>query len=268
MKLHFIKANPTQNMTILITDPVPRSMHADIAAKLMDYASIGAEQVGYLEAPNDPLCRIRLQMMGGEFCGNAAMAAGAYLAMQDHLADGARALYPIEISGADGRIECRIERRGGSFLGTVDMPIPESIESIDMDGMRVPIVRFPGIAHAIVSADRITRSRAEAYIADWCRTIDADALGILRTDAQCGRMDPLVYVRSTDSAVWERGCGSGSAALGAYIAAVRKEDIDMPICQPGGSIRVQAEFERGAVRRIRITGTVKIAAEGCAYIDQ
>lgn len=267
MKLRFIKFNPTRNMTILVTDSVPRNRHGEIAAKLMDYGSVGAEQVGYLEAPADPRCRIRLQMMGGEFCGNASMSAGAYLAMRDNLADGAEVVYPLEVSGADKIIECRIARRGTAFTGTVDMSLPESIEDIDLDGVRAHIVRFSGIAHAIVPADRISREDAEARIRAWRAAIGADALGILRAMENDARIEPLVYVQSTDSAVWEQGCGSGSAAMGAYIAFARKTDADICIDQPGGRIRVQAEYARSAVRRIRITGTVKIAAEGCAYID-
>ena len=267
MKLRFIKFNPTRNMTILVIDPVPRNLHGEIAAKLMDYGSVGAEQVGYLEAPVDPRCRIRLQMMGGEFCGNASMSAGAYLALQEKLPDGAETIYPIEVSGADKIIECRIARRGMVFTGTVDMPLPESIEETDLDGVHAHIVRFSGIAHAIVPADRISREEAEARIAAWCAIIGTDALGILRAAEDNARIEPLVYVHSTRSAVWEQGCGSGSAAMGAYIAFARKSNADICIDQPGGRIRVQADYERGAVRRIRITGTVKIAAEGCAYID-
>lgn len=266
MQLHFVKFNPTRNMTILVTDPVPRRDHGKIAASLMDYGCVGAEQVGYLEAPMDPKCRIRLQMMGGEFCGNASMSAGAYLAMQDDLPDGAQAVYPIEVSGAAGIIECRIARCGDAFMGTVDMPLPESIEAIDLDGIRAPLVRFSGIAHLILPANAISRAEAEARIGAWCREIGADALGILRTMENDARIEPIVYVQSTDSAVWEQGCGSGSAAMGAYIASTRGANADLTILQPGGRIRVQAEYAGGAVRRIQITGTVKIAAAGLAYL--
>ena len=72
MKVEFVKLSPTQNMTILVKTPVERENHLEVATKLMDYASVGAEQVGFIENGQGT---IRLQMMAGEFCGNATRSA-------------------------------------------------------------------------------------------------------------------------------------------------------------------------------------------------
>ena len=58
------------------------------AARLLEPDCVGGEQVGYLEAPSDERAAARLQMMGGEFCGNATMALGALLCRREALADG------------------------------------------------------------------------------------------------------------------------------------------------------------------------------------
>ena len=135
MKLNFAKLNPSENMTIIVTSPVPRPQQAAVAEKLMAYGSVFAEQVGFLEEPCLPGARARLQMMGGEFCGNASMSLAAWLAHCDGLADGADRDYPLEVSGADGLVNCRILRRGSAYDGTVAVPVPACIRTFPSSGV-------------------------------------------------------------------------------------------------------------------------------------
>ena len=51
MKLGFIKINPVENMTIFILDELDRGKHMEIANQLMNYSSLYAEQVGFIEEP-------------------------------------------------------------------------------------------------------------------------------------------------------------------------------------------------------------------------
>jgi len=266
MKLNFAKMNPTQNMTIIVTDPVPRREQVRIAGQLMAYGSVGAEQVGFMEETSLPGARARLQMMGGEFCGNATISLAALLAHEDGLADGASAIYPLEISGAEGIVRCGIRRCGSSYLGTVRMPLPERIREMDFGENHIyPLVEFPGIAHAIVPEDAMTPAEAEACIASWCDMCGADAFGILLVNSGMSAIRPLVYVKETRSSVWEHGCGSGSAAIGAYAALQGHGRLDLS--QPGGVIQVHARIENEHLSSIEITGRVRIAAIGTAWID-
>ena len=267
MKLRFAKLNPTENMTILVTDPVPRDRHSAVAEALMAYGSVGGEQVGFLEEPTLPGARMRLQMMGGEFCGNATMSLAALLAFQENLPDDGEAVYPLEVSGADGIVNCRIRRSGDVCRGTVCMPLPEAIREVDFpDGVRCPVVFFPGIAHAIVREGVLRASDAPRCIPRWCEVCGTDALGIILADDALDRIRPLVYVRSTDSSVWERGCGSGTAALGAYLAHARCGDAALDVAQPGGTIHVEAKWDGERVSRLEISGDVRLAAIGEAWI--
>lgn len=267
MKLRFAKLNPTENMTILVTDPVPRDRHSAVAEALMAYGSVGGEQVGFLEKPTLPGARMRLQMMGGEFCGNATMSLAALLAFRENLPDGGEAVYPLEVSGADGIVPCRIRRSGDVCRGTVCMPLPEEIREVEFpDGVRCPVVFFPGIAHAIVREGVLRASEAPRCIPRWCEACETDAIGIILADDALDRIHPLVYVRSTSSSVWERGCGSGTAALGAYLAHERRGDAALDVAQPGGTIHVEAEWDGERISRLEISGDVRLAAIGEAWI--
>lgn len=268
MKLHFAKLNPTENMTILVTDPVPRERHSAVADALMAYGSVGGEQVGFLEEPTLPGARMRLQMMGGEFCGNATMSLAALLAFQEDLPDGGEAIYPLEVSGAAEIVNCRIERCGDACRGAVRMPLPEAIREVDFaGGVRCPVVFFPGIAHAIVREGVLRASDAPRCIEAWYDACNAEAMGIILVDDALDRIRPLVYVRSTNSSVWERGCGSGTAALGAWWAAQRREDIRIDVSQPGGTICVRACWEENRVSELEIRGAVRLACTGEAWIE-
>lgn len=267
----FVKASPTQNVTVLVESPVPRMLQAETAARLLAYDGVGGEQVGFLEKPTLPGAQLRLQMMGGEFCGNATMSVGAYLAWKTGMADGGCSDYVLEVSGAPEPVGCHIERRGNAYRGTVRMPRPERFSEAklqtDAGERTLPMVCMPGIVHVIVSMDeQIPRQEIERRIRGWNEVIQADALGIIRYDEASQAIEPIVYVPATDSAVWERGCGSGTAALGCWKAWSAGRPFCAAISQPGGEITVQADFSDGAISDLKIIGTVKITASGTAYV--
>ena len=99
MDIQFIKASPTQNVTILALTQVPRAIQPEIAALLLRYDGVGGEQVGFIEESKS--ARLRLQMMGGEFCGNASMAAMAEGSKDRYFQEGQKKLVP---EGVEGRV--------------------------------------------------------------------------------------------------------------------------------------------------------------------
>lgn len=277
MKLSFIKTNPTENMTVFVLDPVPRSMYIDISKKIMDYNHIHAEQVGFIESPsgeNDEAC-VRLHMMGGEFCGNAARALAAVMVHQKNTKlrfEGKTHIVPLEVSGAEDILNCEvIEKDDGSYTTTIKMPLHRAIQDtyIPYNGKEIPAtwIEFEGIMHLIVDSRQID-SKEEFFnlVRDSMKDNGCDAFGIMFYDEREGFITPLVYVRPTDSAVWERGCGSGTAAVGIYTAYKLNQGIDMNVKQPGGSMGIKAEWKDHEVVAVYLTGDVTIVAEGSLYI--
>ena len=128
MELRFIKTNPTENMTLLIETPVPREQQLAIAQRLIAYGSVYAEQAGYIEQATQPLAEKRLQMMAGEFCGNASLSLAAVLAEEKGLQIGEECEILLEVSGADELVQCRMKREEDGFFGRVVMPLPKAVE--------------------------------------------------------------------------------------------------------------------------------------------
>ena len=78
MKLRIIMADPAGNRTAIVRTPVPADQRAQIAAEILKIRGLRAEQVGFETLPVMGGAG-RLDMMGGEFCGNAARSYGYLL---------------------------------------------------------------------------------------------------------------------------------------------------------------------------------------------
>lgn len=277
MDIRFVKMSPTQNMTILVETPVPRALHHHVASALMPYDGVFAEQVGYIEPAADPQAWGRLQMMGGEFCGNATMCLAALLVM-DRADDSAGAAgqsidVPLEVSGAEGLVHVAVALQASGARCSLEMPAPETVENhtFTLDGheYHAAAVTFTGITHLIVDKGTVpgdTTAFAERAAAAWQKRLNADAVGVMLYDPDDHAITPLVHVASTQSYVWERGCGSGTAAVGAWLATQAAGTVTADISQPGGVIAVRGEYADGRVRKVVISGDVKLVARGTAYV--
>ncbi len=268
MKISYTKIDPSGNITLIVDSFVPREEQSRIAALLME-RDPEAEQVGFLEAPSDPCCAVRLQMMGGEFCGNATLSAASVVMQQIGLDTGDMF---IEVSGAPEPVKvfgCVLTP--SIFEGRVAMPLPESISEFSfLDGFdcyTLPLVRFPGICHAIVPAGTITRENAERVIAAWCRQIKADALGLMFFDREKSSLTPLVYVESTGTAVWEGSCASGTAAVVSYLAELDGEYASARLIEPRGKLSAAATYSGSQVRSLKLSGSAITRGKFTALIS-
>jgi len=273
MKIDFVKISPTENMTILVKTPVTEENQLFVGTELTKYSSVYAEQAGFIESPISSRAISRLRMMAGEFCGNGTMALAAYKAFELGLSAGNELDIPLEVSGADDILTCHIKALdNGKYLGTVYMPLPLSIEEnsyiIDGNKLNLTTVVFDGIMHIILPQNYIGadfKNILEKSIESLNMQIDYDAFGIIVFDENKKYINPLVSVKSAGSLYWERGCGSGSEAVGIYLAEKFKKSIKYDLNQPGGTITVEVDYSN-KIERVSITGNVDIAMEGTAYI--
>ena len=253
MEVKFVKISPTENMTVIVTSPVEREKQLAIGTELIKYSSVYAEQVGFMEKPQNPKAAARLQMMAGEFCGNGTMSAAVYTAWKKGIQSGETAVIPMEVSGADGILDCMVwavDAENGKFEAQVSMPLPEKIEQrkieIDKKVYDVTAVVLPGIVHIIIPAGLLGedfREKLERNAPKIGENIDDDAFGLIVFDEEKSEINPLVAVKSAKSLCWERGCGSGSEAVGIYMADRLKRDVKLRLKQPGGTIETSVVYE-------------------------
>ncbi len=252
--VQYVLLDPTGNLTCLVLDPVTEEERAGITAELMHRC----EQVGYLIPPKNPEARGRLQMMGGEFCGNAAMATAAWLAREDGLREGEETHVPLEVSGADGVLVCRIRREKECWQGTVEMPQILEICEREVAGRCLTAVRLPGMLHLIRLGKDPDREEMEKFLMKAAEQLPDPAIGFLQWDKEHGYLTPLVYVRDSGTMVWEQACGSGSSAVAACTAVTEGRSVHLDIQQPGGVLTLDVTTEGKEIRRIELTGKIRI----------
>lgn len=194
MELSYYIMDPTRNITILVEGDVPADKRAEVAKELMKKEPT-AEQVGFVGYVREKTTDlgingecvekdaeknvdnvkydVRLDMAGGEFCGNATMSA-AVLFAEKFVFNGQNAdviqakdhdpndMNTVEIcgikvlaSGTEGvRKVCVEKLSDGRCRGTVEMPGPLSIGtrklSFEEREYELTVVDFGGITHVIV----------------------------------------------------------------------------------------------------------------------
>lgn len=277
MELRYIKVNPSGNTTILVADSLPRDKYADVSIKLMADTNLCAEQVGFVEKPENPAAAARLQMMGGEFCGNASRSFAAWIALGGlegyklkNFSEEEKEV-TIEISGHEGILTAKVQNGGSDHacIAEIEMPLPEEIRHGNNDLMgEYSIVIFEGITHVILWGKPASEEYIDIvsnFLAD--QGLDNDCFGIEFYDETTASMIPVVYVGAVGSLVWESSCGSGSVAVAAAIVHKQNRSIEhMQIRQPGGDLFVSVDWDCG-IKAARLSGDIIITAAGTAYID-
>lgn len=252
MKLNVLRANPAGNITLFVLDPVPLEDRAGIAARLIDGSD--AEQVGFVCPPLHGGVS-RMEMAGGEFCGNATRAFGM-LVSQEH---GSPAQIMVEVSGCDGPVPVEVDWSVRS--SRAQMPLPRSVRPVQVDGHPGTLVELAGIAHLVV--ERIPPSQDFFQLAEplFQDIPDLEAYGVIFLDSDQNTITPLVKVPAVGSLVWEGSCGSGSLA-----AAVAQSDSvpDGPFVrsyvQPAGVVEASVVRQNGKIVSASIGGLVSLDA--------
>ena len=223
---------------------------AGLASRLMEGSDV--EQVGFVCPPVMGGAG-RMEMAGGEFCGNATRAFGMLMARR--LGGVSQVL--VEVSGCHRPVTVDVDLAAGT--ARAQMPLPRGVGRTEVDGCPATMVDLIGIAHLVVedvppSLDFFRK--AEPLFWD---IPDLDAYGVIFLDSAKGAITPLVKVPAADSLVWEGSCGSGSLA-----AAVAQSRTDGPFVrayvQPAGTVEASVIRKNGKAASAWIGGPVRLDA--------
>lgn len=257
MKLTVQVADPTGNRTILVQTPVPREQYGEVAHRLLGVKELRGEQVGFLTRP---VCggAVRLEMMGGEFCGNALRSAGLYYAAAHNLRREWK--LPVEISGCDAPLRVKVNVLTGQVEG--EMPLPKEMRKISLFGAPAWAVAFDGIVHGISETEPAPPEEVRPALQALAGTFALGAAGVMFWNFRAGLMTPAVYVQKTDSLYFESSCASGSTAVAAWETRDGKNGVHRrDILQPGGTIRTTAVVKGGKLTKITVGGLVTLSGD-------
>ena len=243
--------DPAGNVTAIVCSDVPAAERARVAAQILRLPELGIEQVAFLTAPRSG-GEIRLEMMGGEFCGNALRCAGFYQALRNG-AQGKSCVF-AEISGADGVQPVMADTAEGT-ASTV-MPLPLSVQPAGWADVQATRVTFAGITHFVIDCAQPDETLVQRAIA---AAPEASAVGAIFLDRAHGSIKPVVFVCETASCVAENSCASGSVATAVVLTAYFADGItEIGIGQPGGTLEVGVQRTDGAVTGLSIGGAVRL----------
>jgi diaminopimelate epimerase len=256
-----IVADPAKNITVFVlaghANPVPAERRAPMAKAILEDPYLKAEQVGFALSPDPESSgqgrRLwRLEMMGGEFCGNAARSFGLFVARRTGLRG--KHTVAIEISGMEGSLPARVNTETG--WAETELPKPRSFGTLYYKGRSLPVCRFDGITHVI--AQGLTPSRDTFFEIQSLAEKNAGAFGVMFVNDE-NFMTPAVFVYNTNTLVFESSCGSGSAALAAWKSRELPEgEGRYAIRASGGVIETRVVKREGEIVSIAIGGPVEL----------
>lgn len=262
MEIHFVIADPAGNITAIVKDGVADDDYRSVAAAIMQDPQWKVEQVGFITEPKLG-GEARLQMMGGEFCGNAARSFGKYIAQKKRKQEAV-----IEISG--NSTPMRIETDPARGSAKAQMPCPVKMDELSVGLGSYPVVVFEGIVHLITEKKMPEPDELQKLLSLLYQKYDTEAAGVLYLEKAADeyRMTPAVHVHATDSLVYENSCGSGSVAAASYLALqeCRQSEAEQgtytyDIQQPGGCITASVTVSQEKITAASIDGAVSIGGE-------
>ena len=254
MKVTVVIADPAGNRTAIVRQGVPKNERAKVADAIMRDKDLDVEQVGFETRPLYGGSNGRLEMAGGEFCGNAARSFGYLLCTES-----GKDYCKIEMSGTREILEVICDPERGT--SATQMPMPEKMEMVGEDAEHLyPLVVFRGIAHMLCIGVEPDPDFAERIIDKFGGGYSAFGIQFLqREEGEAGdgsdtvrTLTPVVHVAGTDTTIWERSCGSGSLAMGWYETQDKEDGFHTFVYrEPGGDIIVNMAKRMG-----RYAGTV------------
>lgn len=257
MNISYTKIDPAGNITVIVDSFVSREQQSRVAAELMK-RDVTVEQVGFLEKPDDPCCAVRLQMMGGEFCGNATRAYAMYVARQR----GGLSEVRLRVSGCDHVVTAAVDLARGA--ARAEMPLPRAVRAAEVEGHAGTLVGLAGIAHLVIEGVAPSEDFFRAAEPLFSAIEGLDAYGVIFLDRTSHRMTPLVKVVDTGTLIWEGSCGSGTIACAVAESAGLADGLfEQDYFQPAGVVRASIERRGGAVVSAAIGGPVTLDEPVC-----
>ncbi|MFM2414319.1 MAG: hypothetical protein RI911_12 [Candidatus Parcubacteria bacterium] len=253
-------AYPSGNTTAVVFDDVPGVDRKKLNQAVSEaWAKRGGaesiEQCCFVTKAQDPSAIGRVEMFGGEFCGNATRSV-VFLLTQGNEGEGI-----IESSGTKQSL--RFSMKDGIVSVQVPLLSSEYVQSDDSGY----VVRLDGITHVVRFVQEVTNPRVllqDMLDTNYLNLRSEPAVGVSLYHQDTGRAAFCVWVNAVDTIFDETACGSGTASIGIALATKQHKAIEVPVTQPSGeTIKVSVITDsHTAIGSVHISGRVSILYDG------
>lgn len=252
MQLNVLRANPAGNITLFVLDPVSPKSRGETAARLMALPGSDVEQVGFVCPPVMGGLG-RMEMAGGEFCGNATRAFGMLVSRRL----GSPSHVQVEVSGCDAPVTVDVDWADGTARAR--MPLPRDILPVQAGSCPSTLVDLGGIAHLVVEGVSPSLEFFQQAEPLFHGFPGLEAYGVIFLDPAAGALTPLVKVPAAGTLVWEGSCGSGSLAAAIVQSQSAPDGLFVrDYTQPAGTIQVTVVRRGGRAACAYIGGPVTL----------
>ncbi len=218
------------------------------------------EQCCFVTTPCDRRAMARVEMFGGEFCGNATRSVIRLLT------EGKDYEGLIEVSGVDRPLSFGVSDE----IVSLEMPLPEDGKQAERfeEGT---LVQLDGISQLVVTdaVKQLDQTPREMLLGlleqNKYELAGQPAVGVTYYDEASKNATFCVWVREVNTIFDETACGSGTCAIGVALALNEKQDQKLEVIQPSGeSIVTEAIFDSalGRVNTSTIAGKVAVLYDG------
>ncbi len=250
--LHYVIADPSGNITILVLDPVERKDYAETAKKLLARHE-EAEQVGFMRFDGEVP---RVEMSGLEFCGNAARAFAYYLTEKEGAGKGEKT---VSVSGCGSVLTARADISEG--WAESEVPKPVELREVTVGDRQGTLVVMEGISHLfLIGAEPSEETFRSCREALYEKGEEPAAFGVMFLSEDRQFLTPVVWVRDVDTLYFEGSCASGSAA--AACAMALSEDLTgeafYTFREPAGTLSVRVAAENGVPHTLALGGSMAL----------
>lgn len=238
-RILYQRVNPAGNITAFIHTSVPKDRWVAVGRALMAQVDPSIEQVAFLSM-YDTGSPVRMDMMGGEFCGNATRSFALLKALQKEIRG--KSVEVVSVSGAAKPLSVEVDTIQNT--ASVTLPDPKAIALLSFAEKDYPVVQMEGINHLLLQNVAEDRNLVPILINVLLQRYPAPALGVLFLNEKEPSLVPYVYVTEAQTLYREGSCGSGSFAV-AYLYA-KKWHLDQDtilLHQPAGIIELSATRE-------------------------
>ncbi len=270
----FYKFSPGGNTTILV--PLKEfptlQQRRSAACEMLDSLHLGAEQVGFIDLSQNPP---HLEMMGGEFCGNASRSFAVVLAREGLLSP---TQDTITVSGVKRPLHVSVTQERGLYSASVEMPFGQGLAGVSSLQPGLTKVDLDGIVHFLLDGRQISYpERPDQYLQQLCKTYslqDRAAVGCIwysETEEGAFTIRPVVWVRETKTTYCETACGSGTLALALASVAQQHANCRLVVQQPSGQslvAEVTYSLQEKDIVSAWIGGPVSLIAQGNVFLQK
>jgi diaminopimelate epimerase len=260
-------AYPSGNTTAVVFDQLQDKNLQDLNSRIIETWQIRhpdqpqIEQCCFITAPTDPSVVTRIEMFGGEFCGNATRSAIWAIT------GGKNKQGLVEVSGTNQLL--RFSVRDGEV--TVEIPLLKEVLMQEVaEGM---LVNLDGITHLVVTSTEVQQTKNPRELLNELLRFnryslrDLPSVGVSYYDLSSRKAEFCVWVNAVDTIFDETACGSGTSAIGIVLAEGAGESIEQQVIQPSGeSIITRATYADEKVIASTITGTVSVLYDGALQL--